>query len=296
MATSLQSLLIEFIHFIEKEKRLSQHTVKAYQEDLNQLRNFLSDKNIFEIAPITPTDLRNWIVELNKGGIHRNSIKRKIAATSAFFQYLLHQNIVEKNPTKELKLPREEKKLPVFIKESELLTIFSADNLQDTFLDWRSHITLVLLYGTGIRLSELIGLKDVDVCTSSATIRVLGKRNKERIIPIPKTILSRIETYRFFREKIAQVPFFLVTTQGKPSYPMLIYRIVNTYLKKYTHAEKKSPHVLRHTFATHLLNKGAELNAIKELLGHESLAATQIYTHIAINELKAIFNQAHPRA
>jgi integrase/recombinase XerC len=206
----------------------------------------------------------------------------------------MKKKIIQKDPTLKIKAPKVKKSLPAFVEEESVIKLLDKLEFKDTFEDTRDKLVLEILYGTGIRLSELIELKEMDVNKHDRTIKVLGKGNKERIIPVNKTLFELIDIYK--KKKTSTEPYLLVTDAGEKTYPMFIYRIVQKYLKLVTTVEKKSPHVLRHTFATHLLNKGADLNAIKDLLGHSSLAATQVYTHNSIEKLKAIFDQAHPKS
>jgi integrase/recombinase XerC len=292
-------MIASFTRYLASEKRLSQHTVQAYETDLKQYASFLdtySPSNQLEQA--THQALRTWVVTLAQQGLNNRSINRKIAALRAFYKFLYTKAYITHNPTLQLSTLRIKKTVPVFLKEKELLSLLDHHLFEDTFEGWRDKLVLELLYGTGIRLAELLALHDDSIDLYDNTIRVWGKRDKERIIPFPKSIRQVVEQYRRYRASIISnhSNLLLVTAAGTPCYPMLVYRLVSKYLRAYTHADRYSPHVLRHTFATHLLNKGADLNAIKNLLGHESLATTQLYTHHSLKRLQEVFKQAHPRA
>ena len=233
-------------------------------------------------------------------GLDPRSVNRKMAALRTYFKFLIKRDVITEDPTVRLFALKTSKKLPSIVKENEITGLLSQFDSDDTFIGMRDKLILELLYGTGIRLSELIHLKKSDINLKEGLIKVLGKRNKERIIPLPAELILVIDDYTTSREKALGEytgdDFLVVTDKGRKTYPMYIYRIVNRFLGLFTTTDKKSPHVLRHTYATHLLNKGADLNAIKELLGHSSLASTQVYTHNTIEKLKAVFDQAHPKA
>ncbi len=289
-----------FIQYLTSEKRSSKHTVQAYKTDLEQCAVYLHLLSLnSKLEKASQQVLRMWIVSLTQQGLSNRSVNRKIASLKAFYRFLHKKAYIKQNPTLKLSALKIKKSLPAFIKERELLRLLDHHAFEDTFEGWRDKLVLELLYGTGIRLAELLNLRDKDVDLYDNTIRVLGKRNKERIIPFPKSLRQVIERYQEIRTAMLSSPqdgLLLITAPGKPCYPMLIYRLIKKYLCTYTNVDKCSPHVLRHTFATHLLNKGADLNAIKDLLGHESLAATQLYTHHSLKALKEAFKQAHPRA
>ncbi len=289
-----------FLKYLEYEKRSSKHTITSYQEDLSQLTTFL--ENTFEITDHTEvrhSHLRNWLIDLMERGLNPTSINRKMACLKSYFKYLKARAYVDVNPASRLKPLKTEKRLPTFVQENDLLRLLDHTEVDHTdFSDIRDRLVLELFYGTGIRLSELIGLKSGDVNLSENTIKVLGKRNKERILPVPDSIVNSIKTYLQLRGEMVDRAqrHLLITDQGKDLYPMFVYRLVTRHLGQVSTLSKKSPHVLRHTFATHLLDKGADLNAVKDLLGHTSLAATQVYTHNSLEKLKSAFDQAHPRA
>ncbi|MEM7298342.1 MAG: tyrosine-type recombinase/integrase [Bacteroidota bacterium] len=287
-----------FLKYLSFEKRYSDHTVAAYRKDLDQFNSYLfSDYEINDPTSAKHQHIRGWIVDLMDRGLSPRSVNRKIATLKSFFKYLLAREYLESNPTSEIKPLKTEKELPSFVKEEEMKVLLDQIEFASDVTGLRDQLLLELLYATGIRLAELEGLKEADVNFYEKTIRVLGKRNKERIIPIGNPLLVLVKEYiNQKRTEGMSSDYLLLTDAGKPVYPMFIYRKVKGYLGAVTTLSKKSPHVLRHTFATHLLNKGADLNAVKDLLGHTSLAATQVYTHNSIEKLKTAFDQAHPKA
>lgn len=289
-----------FLKYLQYEKRVSKHTLTAYQSDLDQFQAFIQE--VFPDHSPETADygiVRSWIIQLVDSGIKAASVNRKIASLKTFYKFLMRQEVIKKNPMTKIRVLKTQKRLPAFVKESEMINLLDAVEFDDTLDGWRDRLILELFYSTGIRLSELITLKEVQVDTTNHTIKVLGKRNKERLIPFPKSIVSIYTNYRQIRNKEVEMKnhgYVFVTDTGDPCYPMMVYRIVRRYLKENTNTEKKSPHVLRHTYATHLLNKGAEINAVKDLLGHSSLAATQVYTHNSMEKVKKAYDQAHPKA
>lgn len=292
-------MIDSFLKYLEYQKRLSRHTVSAYHTDLQQFSQHIL--NIFSESDAGKANygmVRSWIVDLVESGTDPLSVNRKIACLRSFYKFLLRQELIATDPMQKIKSLKTKKQLPDFIKEKDLLILLNDVETDGTFNAIREKLVIELFYATGIRLSELIGLKDNYVSTRECTVRVLGKRNKERIVPFPKTLVPLIKEYMRIRSKDVGVKdhgFLFVTDKGEPCYPMLIYRIIKGHLK-HTDSEKQSPHVLRHTYATHLLNNGAEINAVKDLLGHSSLAATQVYTHNSMEKLKKVFDQAHPKA
>ncbi|TCD11180.1 integrase [Pedobacter frigidisoli] len=293
-------LLKSFITYLTHEKRYSQHTITSYQTDLGQFEEYI--KNTFELSfpEVKHTHLRSYMVDLMENKTSENTINRKISTLRSFYKFLLREEKIQQNPTVLIKAPKIPKRLPVFVEAQKMDQLLDSENYFDeSFSSVRDHLVMELLFGTGMRLAELIQLKDSDVDTFSGTIKVLGKRNKERIIPINKQLINQVNTYielkklQNFDNNLLNL---IVSNTGASSYPKLIYRIVTSNLNHISTNEKKSPHVLRHSYATTLLNAGADLNAIKELLGHASLAATQVYTHNSIERLKTIYKQAHPKA
>ncbi len=291
-------MIDSFLKYLRYEKRYSEHTLIAYQNDLTQFQAHLEE--VFEISNLHEakhSHLRSWVVSLIDQQVSPKSVNRKIATLKSFYKFLLVRDIIEANPASRLKPLRSEKKLPTFVRENDMVALLDHVVFEDSFSGYRDRLIMELLYGTGMRLSELSGLKDLDINTFQGTVKVLGKRNKERIIPLSDFIVKTIKDYQQFRNReVGKSEYLIVTDSGEKLYPMLVYRTVKKYLDQFTTISKKSPHVLRHTFATHLLNKGAELNAVKDLLGHTSLAATQIYTHNSMEKLKSVFDQAHPKA
>ena len=292
-------MIAAFIDHLVYERRLSKHTSQAYYTDLQQFFAYLQRHlPAVQAAQASPQVLRAWMVYLADKGLSSRSINRKVASLRAFYRFLYSRAYIQTEPTVKLKTLKVKKSLPIFLRAPELLRLLDHHEFADTFEGWRDKLVLELLYGTGIRLSELLHLQDQNIYLYGGTIKVLGKRNKERTIPFPQHLVQIIERYRMHRDKAATNPqgLLLVTAKGAPGYPMLVYKIVKKYLSAYINADRHSPHVLRHTFATHLLDKGADLKAIQELLGHESLAATQLYTHNSLEKLQQVFAHAHPRA
>jgi integrase/recombinase XerC len=292
--------LTSFFKYLEFEKRVSRHTLMAYRNDLSQFGEFLH--NNFETDDLLRVDygmVRSWIIHLMESGVQPSSINRKMAALRTFYKFLLREQIIEKNPMQKVRALKTGKRLPAFVQENEMNHLLDHFSFADNFEGLRDLLVLELLYATGMRLSELIGLRDNHVNLSGCQLKVLGKRNKERIIPFPRQLVYVIESYLHERNKLFGKPehgHLLVTNKGEACYPMFVYRIVQRYLSLYTTTPKRSPHTLRHTYATHLLNRGAEINAVKDLLGHSNLAATQVYTHNSVEKLKKLYDQAHPKA
>ena len=286
-------LLEKFIHFLQHEKRYSTHTITSYTIDLNQFFNFLlSDFQVKSIRKINYQLIRSWITKLLNDKISPRTVNRKIATLKTYFRFLIKEGVIEASPMQKIISPKTSKRLPVFVNEIKMDKLLDEIEFGEGYNAIRDRLILELFYLTGIRLSELINLKRKNIDFVNETIRVLGKRKKERIIPVTTDILSKIKKLT----SIANSSYLFNSDKGKQLYQKQVYRLVNKYLSKVTSLDKKSPHVLRHTFATHMLNNGADINAIKELLGHTSLSATQVYTHNTIEKLKIVYKQAHPRA
>lgn len=290
-----------FYKYIQYEKRYSKHTLISYTTDLSQFSDFLAETyQLTDLSEANYNIIRSWLLQLSENKISAKSINRKIACLRSFYKFLLKEGKIKKDPTLKIIAPKLKKRLPAFVKEENLNSLFDSFEFSSDFSGQRDKLVIELLYGTGIRLSELIELKEIDINVYQKTITVLGKGNKQRIIPLNENLLDLIFIYRGYKKEAMgdsnSIEYLVVSDKGEKSYPVFINRIVKRYLNLVTTIEKKSPHVLRHSFATHLLNRGADLNAIKDLLGHSSLAATQVYTHNSLEKLKAIFDQAHPKS
>lgn len=289
-----------FLKYLQFEKRVSPHTLVAYRQDLFQFDEFT--KQNFPDIQISESDhviIRSWIIQLVEAGLEAKSINRKIACLRSFYKFLMRQEAITKDPMLKIRVLKTQKKLPSFVKENDMVNLLDNIAFEETHEGLRDKLILELFYSTGIRLSELIQLKETQVDLHNCTIKVLGKRNKERVIPFPSGLVQLIKIYCKMRDEKVSVNTcdnLFVTDKGEPCYPQMIQRMVKKYLQLFSTVEKKSPHVLRHTYATHLLNKGAEINAVKDLLGHSSLAATQVYTHNSMEKIKKAFDNAHPKA
>lgn len=289
--------LYSFIDYLKYEKRYSAHTITSYKNDLDQFIAFICvDKLALDITEINYQHIRTWVSELIKHKIAARSVNRKLSSLKSFFKYLQRQQVISVNPLSKITGPKTPKRLPVFVDEHQMKDLFSEVQFEEGFNGQRDRLILDILYQTGIRRSELTHLKEVDVDLFNSTIKVLGKRNKERILPISITLKRNLEAYLRVKEELNLSNFMLlVSEKGNTLTEQAVYRSVKKYLAQVTTISKKSPHILRHTFATHLLNNGADINAVKELLGHANLSATQIYTHNTIDKLKKSYKQAHPR-
>jgi len=289
-----------FLKYIEQEKRYSSHTVQAYRTDLLQFTSFMAD--VYELAPEEAKyiHIRDYMVHLMEDKVGANSIGRKMSALRSYYKYMQRMKLITSNPMSLVKAPKAPKRLPVFVDAEKMDDLLDSEEFFDeTFPSVRDKMVIETLFGTGMRLAELLGLKLSDVNFYEETVKVLGKRNKERIIPITKQLAVQLKAYielKSLQNFNNKTDGLFVTNKGAAVYPRFIYDLVNRYLAYISTQDKKSPHVLRHSYATSLLNRGADLNAIKELLGHASLAATQVYTHNSIERLKTIYKQAHPKA
>jgi integrase/recombinase XerC len=287
-----------FIRYVRYEKRFSPHTIKAYETDLLQFQTFLTTYET-TLAEATHTLVRSWVMECMEASTGAKSINRKISSLRSFYKFLQREGLVVKSPMEQVQAPKIPKRLPVIVEEAKLNALLDDEALFPSgFEGLRDRVVLELLYGTGIRLAELLGLKNSDIDDYNQQIKVLGKRNKERILPLAKPLYALLKVYIDQKNELGftSTDKLIVTDKGTAAYPQLIYRLVKQALGEVSTQDKKSPHILRHSFATALLNKGAELTAIKELLGHANLSATQVYTHNSIEKLKSIYKQAHPKA
>ncbi|MEE3243761.1 MAG: tyrosine-type recombinase/integrase [Bacteroidota bacterium] len=288
-----------FIDYLELERKYSAHTVLAYQKDLEAFFRFV--KELYEVEDpkmISYTFVRSWIAQLAEAGVSHRSINRKISSLKAFYKFLLKTGDITQSPLAQHKSLKMKKEIQVPFSEAEVDKVLKALQASEEFSDLRDLAIVSLFYATGMRRSELINLKISDVDFSAHNIKVLGKRNKERIIPLIFWVEEGLKKYLEARENYGvdkNNPFLLLTNKGDKLYETFVYRIINDYFSKVSQKTKTSPHMLRHTFATHLLNNGADLNAVKELLGHASLASTQVYTHTSIAELGRVYKNAHPR-
>ncbi|MGY6561071.1 MAG: tyrosine-type recombinase/integrase [Luteibaculaceae bacterium] len=290
-------MLNQFLNYLKTEKRYSELTSVAYKNDIEQFEAWFQSKfqSNVDYALLEKGQVRQWIVELSSEHLASTSIKRKISALKALYKFLLKKGILSNNPLTDLILPKPKKKLPIFLVERQTDEMLTMPDKLD-FPTLRDYLIVVLFYSTGIRRAELINIKTTDLNSSYTQLKVMGKRSKERILPLLNYASETLKLYAAERAKLGFCHENLILTDGgKKIYEMFVYRVVNKYIRRVSTAAKCSPHVLRHTFATQMLNRGADINAIKELLGHESLAATQVYTHSSVEELKNIFNQAHPR-
>lgn len=287
-----------FINFLLHQKRYSKNTVVAYQKDIEQLFDFSSKTyQVSSSNEITSNIIRSWLADLKDTGNSNRTIIRKISSIKTFFKYLKKNDFVAHNPLTKIVTPKTDKPLPSFLKTEETTNLFNTELFPDNYIGKRDCLILEIFYATGMRLSELTSLTIESINLNSNHIKVIGKRNKERLIPITLSLKQKITEYLNYRKELPETTNYLfLTDKGKKIYTKLVYRIVISYLSTVTNNNKKSPHILRHTFATHMLNNGADLNTIKEILGHSNLSATQVYTHNTIEKLKNIHKQAHPKA
>jgi integrase/recombinase XerC len=290
----------QFLNYLNFQKRYSSHTIISYKNDLTTFFDFLLVQfGETPLAQIKPALIRTWLADMKQHGMESKTINRKISTLKSFFKYQLRQQAVVVSPMAAIISPKMNKRLPQFVDKKDITTLLTDVVFPDNWAGKTDELILQLFYNTGIRQAELTGLKETAISNGNNTIKVLGKGNKERIIPVSNQLMHKMQQYMADKRN-EHVTFdedvLLVTISGKKLYPRYVYNAVNKYLKEVTTIDKKSPHVLRHTFATHLMNNGADLNAVKELLGHSSLAATQIYTHNTIEKLKNIHKKAHPKA
>ena len=289
-----------FIDYLKYEKRYSQHTIVSYQTDLISFNDYIiMQYGETQLSSLSHIYIRTWLASLKDEGLSERSINRKISSLKSFFKYYLKRGVITQNPMGKVISPKSQKRLPVFIRDKEINTLLQHVEFPNNWSGKTERLLLTVFYDTGMRLSELINLNRSQANFANHSLKVLGKGNKERIIPISPELASSIKDY--IHDSDTNYPdfpkdFLLHDEKGKQLRPRKVYTIVNKYLSLVTTAEKRSPHILRHSFATHMMNNGADLNAVKELLGHSSLAATQIYTHNTIEKLKEIYKKSHPKA
>ncbi len=290
----------KFLDYLRQVKRYSPHTLLAYRADLVQFADFLNAQyGMDEIAQANASMLRTWFAGLMDEGLAKSSFNRKRSALRSFFKFLMANEVLDSNPMDHLSAVKKDKRLPVYVEEDKLETLLNPDDFEKDFRGMRDLLMLEMLYTTGMRLSELINLKHTDIDSSRKQVSVTGKGNKQRSVPLLDSLL---DTYNKYCEEKTLVygadtsPFVFITDKGNQLYPGFVHRRVRNYLGRVTTKTRKSPHVMRHSFATHMLNRGADLNAIKELLGHANLSATQVYTHNTIEKIKQVYKQAHPKA
>jgi integrase/recombinase XerC len=287
-----------FVDYLRFEKRFSEHTVLAYQNDLKQFTAFLSaEGESLVLNEIIAVQIRSWLVKLLEEGIEPRSVNRKITALKTFFKYALKNKWINTNPMLKVVSPKVAKKLPVYVAAERLDFLLDRAEFPNDFDGRRDHLIIELLYGTGMRRAELLGLTVDDIDFRNKQLKVTGKRNKQRISPLFDHLLEQIKDFLTAREEInyQHSDSLFLDSKGRALYPDKIYRIVRKYLSLISTQSKRSPHVLRHSFATEMLNKGADLNSIKEILGHANLSATQVYTHNSIEKLREVYKKAHPR-
>lgn len=287
----------KFLDYLLLEKKYSIHTVNAYKADISSFSKFIElEYDQQSLREVHYSQIRSWIVSLVNSGLSNRSVNRKISSLKAYFRFLLNVGEVEKNPLAAHKALKTKKTIQIPFSPEEVEQVLGFEESHD-FTSTRNAAIVMMLYATGMRRAELIGIKQRDLDMGNRLVKVLGKRNKERTIPLLPELCKKLQIYLEYRDELpgSKDPNLFLTEKGIKVYENLVYRIINNYFSEASNKVKKSPHILRHSFATHLLNKGANLNAVKELLGHSSLAATQVYTHNSIGELSKVYNRAHPR-
>lgn len=299
MSDQVLPVIQPFLDSIKFEKRYSPHTIRSYQDDLIQFFVYLQSQfGEIDLAGISSSFVRSWLASLKDQKLTSKSIARKISTLKSFFKYQMRIGVLMKTPVTNVSAPKIARRLPYYIEQQEMATLLNHVEFPDSWNGKTDQLILCIFYQTGMRLNELVNLKENHIDAVSKSLKVLGKGNKERVLPVGTELIQQIQVYRERKQGIqdADTVYLLVNKNGKKLYPKYVYLAVNKYLKQVTTIEKKSPHILRHTFATHLMSNGAELNSVKELLGHASLAATQIYTHNTIEKLKDIHKKAHPKS
>ncbi|HWI93940.1 MAG TPA: tyrosine-type recombinase/integrase [Flavisolibacter sp.] len=297
--TTTHPIIQPFLDYLKFEKRYSKHTIISYETDLVSFFDYvITQYGEIQLSQLSHIYIRSWLASLKDQGLTSKSINRKISSLKSFFKFQLKAGVIKQTPMAKIVSPKNEKRLPNFVADKDIKTLFEHVEFPDTWQGKTERLLMLLFYNTGMRLSEVINLKDSQVNASNHSLKILGKGNKERIVPISPEILNEIKSYQKERDELVveRADLLLITEKGKCLSPRSVYSSVKKYLSLVTTIEKRSPHVLRHTFATHLTNNGADLNAVKELLGHSSLAATQVYTHNTIEKLKNIYKKAHPKA
>ncbi|MFV0290618.1 MAG: tyrosine-type recombinase/integrase [Mangrovibacterium sp.] len=287
-----------FFKYLRFEQNCSEHTISAYEKDLDQFEQFMLESvEDFVLIDASRNQVRSWVISLMSNDYESRSVRRKMSALKSFYKYMRKRKVIEQSPTDNIPLPKVGKGLPTFVDVDAMSHLLADGYFASDFEGSRDFLVVSMLYDAGMRVSEIVGLKDSDVRQSENVIRVLGKGRKVRIIPYPPILNQAISSYLECRNREfgSDVPSFLLTLKGKESYREMVYNIVKKYLSLVTTLEQRSPHVLRHSYATHMMNNGADLNDVKELLGHSSLAATQVYTHTTTERLKELYKQAHPR-
>ena len=296
----MNSIIQPFVDYLKFEKRYSVHTIRSYQDDLVAFFDFIQVQfGEVSLPEVSPSLVRSWLASLKEEGLSSRSVNRKISSLKSFYKYQLRNGVVEQSPMDAITSPKVSKRLPVYVEQKDIATLFEEIVFPADWEGATDRLLLAIFYHTGMRLSELVNLRERQVDSSNRTLKVLGKGNKERVIPISPVLVEYIQAYSRQKRVVLEAPdtvYLLVGSKGKKLYAQYVYRAVRKYLGQVTTVEKKSPHVLRHTFATHLMNRGADLNSVKELLGHASLAATQVYTHNTIEKLKEVYKKAHPKA
>jgi integrase/recombinase XerC len=289
----------DFFDYLKYERRYSAHTLEAYQNDFEQFSLFLTQQFALTPQQVSAVHVRSWLSHLMLTGYTSRSLNRKISTLRSYYRFLERNNLIEQNPMDKVSVPKIHKKLPVFISQQTSHHLFTDFTFPAGFTGIRDRLILETFYCTGIRLAELVNLKHADLDLPASRLRVMGKGNKERIIPMVDVLRNSFQGYLAEKEALFGVTAsenIFVTEKGKKVYPKLVYSVVNFYLSSTTTVSKRSPHVLRHSFATHMLDNGVDINAIKELLGHSSLSATQVYTHNTVEKIKLVYKQAHPKA
>jgi len=293
----MHTMIRAYEEYLGAERNYSSHTLEAYRNDLDQLASFLSSRNIHAWSDVHRETLRVYLRTLVEGGVSKKSVARKVASLRSFFKFLRRRNVISSNPALTLISPKLERRLPVYLDEGAAEEMLSLPDRSDVD-GKRDAAILELFYSTGMRLSELVGLNVRDMDFAAGTVKVRGKGRKERILPVGKKAVSAVRDYLEARTNQRQDPGspLFCSSSGKRTYPMAVTRLVKRYIKRVSEIEKQSPHVIRHSFATHMLNRGADLRAVKELLGHESLSTTQVYTHVSTERMKKVYRQSHPKA